>query len=71
MLPEVKQEERDQGNPGYLSLQLEPKRKRKPHPREEWQSWSRPGYELEPRYKDEPTRCSHSRMRFHFNRITS
>lgn len=65
MLSEVKQEERDPGNPGYLSLQLEPKRKRKPHPSGE----SRPVYEPEPRYKDEPTHCSDSRMRFHFNGI--
>lgn len=58
MLQEVKQEARDPGNPGYLSLQLEPERKRKPHPRGEWWSWSRPGFESRPGCEEEPTRCS-------------
>lgn len=69
MLQEVKQEARDPENPGHLSWQLEPKRKRNPHPRGEWYGWSRPGYETGPRYEDGPTCWSDSRMRFHFNGI--
>ena len=69
-IQEVKQEERDPGNPGYLSWQLEPERKRKPHPRGEWWSRSLPGYEPGPRRGDEPTRRTDSRMRFHLNGIS-
>lgn len=39
----VKLEEADRGNPGYLILQPEPERNRKPHPRGEQQGRSRPG----------------------------
>lgn len=69
VLQEVKQEARDPGNPGYVSRQLEPERKRKPHPRGRCWVYGGPRDETGSRYKEKPKGSFDNSMRFHFNEI--